>query len=55
MGIQDPSLEADFDYKDSKLATANLTQAIIDQLPAYVEDKETQATIMKDIRKRKDQ
>ena len=35
--------------------TGHLTQAIIDQLPTYVEDKETQATIMKDIRKRKDQ
>ena len=55
LGIHDPSKEANFDYEDSKLATANLKQVIINQLPTYVEDKETQATIMKDIRKRKDQ
>ena len=55
MGIQDPSLESKYDCKDSLLATANLTQAIIDQLPQYVEDKATQATVMKDIKRRKDQ
>ena len=55
IGIQDPSLESDYDYEDSLLVTANLTQAIIDQLPTYVEDKVTQATIMKDIKRRKDQ
>ena len=55
LGIHDPSKEADFDYEDSKSATANLTQAIFNQLPSYEEDKEAQALIMKETRRKKDQ
>ena len=54
LGIHDPSKETDFDYKDSKLVTANLTQAIFNQLLCYEEDKDAQATVMKEHRRRKD-
>ena len=47
MGIQDPSVESNYDYEDSVYATSNLTQAIIDQLPQYTDDKATLDTIMK--------
>ena len=55
MGIHDPSKEADFDIEDSKSVTADLTQVIFNQLPSYEEDKDAQASIMKEIRRRKDQ
>ena len=55
LAIHDSSKEADFNYEDSKSATANLTKVIFNKLPCYEEDKHVQASIMKEIRRRKDQ
>ena len=54
LGIHDPSKEADFDYEDSKSLTANLTQAIFNQLQSYEKDKDAQTSVMKKIRRGKD-
>ena len=53
LGFQDPSAEAEFEYQNSIMATAQLTNAIYNQLSHLDVDVEYQRKIMSEIRKKR--
>ena len=55
MGFLDPSVEADYEYENSVLVTAQLTNAIYQQNHRLKIDDEAQERILKELTKRKDQ
>ena len=55
MGILDPCGEADWEYENSLLVTDQLTDAIFCQKPSLEVDEKVQDSVMKDLRRRKEE
>ena len=55
MGFLDPSDESDLEYENSKLVTAQITEAIYQQKSRLVIDEEKQGYAIEDLRKRKEE
>ena len=54
MGFLDPSEESEWEYENSKIVTAQISEAIYEQRPRLDIDVEAQEAVMKDLRRRKE-
>ena len=53
MGFLDPTEEAEWEYENSKMISAPVSEAIYNQLPHLDIDTEAQEAVIKDLRRRK--
>ena len=54
MGFLDPSEESEWEYENSKVVTAQISEAIYEQMPHLDIDVAAQEAVMKDLRRRKE-
>ena len=52
MGFLDPSEESEWEYENSKVVTAQISEAIYEQMPHLDIDVAAQEAVMKDLRRR---
>ena len=55
MGFLNPQDEADWEYENSLLVTAQLTEAIFQQETSLAIDEEAQSNVMNDLKRRKEE